>query len=92
MTENSQAFGLTTGTKFGRNWGPDISLIYVGEMSFGVLAFSVSACFSVNSISFNCSLTLFCNICLKHTAHAFACLSQTLIKLLKLVATLIRMG
>lgn len=69
MTENSQAFGLTTGTKFGKNWGPDMSLIDIGGVSLGELA--SSACFFVNSISFNCLLSFFCNTCLKYTAHVF---------------------
>ena len=44
--------------------------------------------FSVNSISFNGSLTFFCDTGLKYRAHA--CFPKILINLLKLVASLIR--
>lgn len=60
IIENSQAFGLTTGTKFGKNWGPDISLIYTGEVSFGVSLLTVSLS-TVNSL-------FFCNTHLKYKA------------------------
>ena len=52
-------------------------VIYIGGVYFRMLV--LLACFFVNSMSFNWSLTVFCNTCLKYTAHAFASVSQTLI-------------